>query len=61
LGPQGQFIPNWPPINENVEPEALPAMVRITLELDRGEDMTLFVPGPESYATARAGEDERDL
>lgn len=59
---QGAFIPNWPPVNENLQPEALPVMVRIRLKLENSEDITLLVPGPDSSASAyaRRGSEERD-
>ena len=59
----GEFIANWPPVNENLDPEAVPAMVRITLGLAEGDDVVLLAPGPESYAGSYAGRegDNRDL
>ncbi len=52
LDSRGQFIPVWPPLDEQqMAPEALPALVRLTLELEGGEEMRLLIPGPEGLST----------
>ena len=50
LDGRGEFVPVWPPVNEPLPPQALPAMVRLTLELEQGE-MELLIPGPDGYFT----------
>jgi len=47
LDEDGRFISNWPPINRNLSADALPPMVKITLETAEGERMELLVPGPQ--------------
>lgn len=49
LDSRGEFIPDWPPINENLQPEALPSLVKVTLLPENSEEITLLVPGPDSY------------
>lgn len=53
----GAFIPFWPPAGRTVSPEALPALVRITLTTVSGDSVSLLVPGPDGYppATGAAG------
>lgn len=45
LGEDERFSPQWPPLNQNVAPEALPAMVRVTLVTEEGDEQVILIPG----------------
>lgn len=48
LGSADRFRPGWPPANENLAPDALPAMVRVTLTTGDGQTLEIMAPGPDT-------------
>ena len=48
----GEFVPVWPPVNESLPVEAVPAMIRVTLRLKERGEISLLIPGPESFVGA---------
>lgn len=45
LAEDNRFTPNWPPINEQLEPTSLPRMIRIELVQGNGERTSKLLPG----------------
>lgn len=40
-----EYDRNWPPLNTTISPQALPKMIRITIELDSGSETSKLFPG----------------
>lgn len=57
-----RFVPLWPPVNQNLTPDALPAMVRITLVTAAGDEQEILIPGlqGESFSQNGGNGGERD-
>ncbi len=47
LGEADRFLPAWPPANQSVQLDGLPAMVRVTLTTREGEQVRIMAPGPD--------------
>lgn len=45
----GALIPFWPPAGRAIDPDALPAMVRIILTTVAGDSVGILVPGPDGH------------
>ncbi|MCK9504722.1 MAG: type II secretion system minor pseudopilin GspJ [Porticoccaceae bacterium] len=52
---QNQFVALWPPVNQGLSRDALPAMVRITLVTVDGEEQVMLVPGLQTGVDSGAG------
>ncbi|WP_277345636.1 type II secretion system minor pseudopilin GspJ [Pseudomaricurvus alkylphenolicus] len=42
-----EFEPNWPPLNTELAYDAVPRMIRVTIELESGETFQRTIPGLE--------------
>ena len=43
------YQPNWPPLNEELNPRQVPRMLRVILTLSSGMEMTRMLPGIQTY------------
>lgn len=58
---QNQFVALWPPVNQSLSRDALPAMVRITLVTVDDEEQVILIPGLQAGVdTAPGAGGERD-
>ena len=48
------FVNAWPPVNEEIELDGLPKMIRLTIEFEDGSQLERLIPGVES-SVARLG------
>jgi general secretion pathway protein J len=42
------FVNAWPPVNEEIELDGLPKMIRLTIEFEDGSQLERLIPGVES-------------
>jgi hypothetical protein len=52
------FVNAWPPVNEEIELDGLPKMIRLTIEFEDGSQLERLIPGVES-SVARLGVSNR--
>jgi general secretion pathway protein J len=45
-----RYTGNWPPLNVDLNPDALPPMVRIVLTTQDGDDIDMLIPGTGNLA-----------
>lgn len=57
LSSEGRFVRNWPPLNQLIALDRLPAMVRFRMTMNDGDEYELKVPTPGESAevTANSG------
>jgi general secretion pathway protein J len=54
LDESNSFVNAWPPVNEEIELDGLPKMIRLTIEFEDGSQLERLIPGVES-SVARQG------
>jgi len=47
LNARNEYDPDWPPLNETLQPNALPRMVKLVIRMTNGDEIERVVPGIE--------------
>jgi len=56
LNEKNEFVPHWPPLDQRLALNAVPAMIRVELRLEQGQPYTFLIPGPDHWHAEHAGE-----